>query len=61
MGLRGPVTEAQRADLARIRRSQQHLLGLINDVLNFARLEGGAVAFAREAVAAARRCRTSRR
>jgi PAS domain S-box-containing protein len=45
MGLRGPVTEAQHADLARIRRSQQHLLGLINDVLNFARLESGAVPF----------------
>jgi PAS domain S-box-containing protein len=41
MGLRGPVTEAQRSDLSRIRRSQRHLLGLINDVLNFARVEAG--------------------
>ncbi|CAA9336956.1 MAG: hypothetical protein AVDCRST_MAG40-2215, partial [uncultured Gemmatimonadaceae bacterium] len=45
MGLRGPVTDAQRADLARIRRSQQHLLGLINDVLNFAKLEAGRAHF----------------
>jgi signal transduction histidine kinase len=45
LGVRGPVTTAQQEDLARIQRSQQHLLGLINEVLNFARLEGGAVHF----------------
>ena len=45
MGIRGPVTAAQREDLARIRRSQQHLLGLINDVLNFAKLDAGVVRF----------------
>jgi PAS domain S-box-containing protein len=43
LGLRGPVTDAQRADLARIKRSGQHLLSLINDILNFARLEAGRV------------------
>jgi PAS domain S-box-containing protein len=43
--IRGPVTDAQRADLERIRRSQTHLLGLINDVLNFARIETGHVHF----------------
>jgi signal transduction histidine kinase len=43
MGLRGPVTAAQVQDLARIRRSQRHLLALVNDVLNFARLEAGRV------------------
>ena len=43
MGLRGPVTDAQRADLARIQRSQRHLLGLINEVLDYAKLETGAV------------------
>jgi signal transduction histidine kinase len=43
MELRGPVTQAQRADLDRIRRSGQHLLGLINDILNFAKLEAGQV------------------
>jgi PAS domain S-box-containing protein len=41
MGLRGPVTEAQIADLDRINRSQGHLLGIINDILQFAKLESG--------------------
>lgn len=41
MGLRGPVTEEQRIDLGRIDRSQKHLLGLINDVLSFAKLGAG--------------------
>ncbi len=41
MGLRGPITEEQRIDLRRIERSQKHLLGLINDVLNFAKLGAG--------------------
>jgi signal transduction histidine kinase len=50
MEIRGPVTEAQRSDLGRIQRAQQHLLGLINDVLNFARLEAGRVEFRTEAV-----------
>ncbi len=45
MGLRGPVTPEQHADLERIRRAQQHLLGLINDVLNFAKLEAGRIEF----------------
>jgi signal transduction histidine kinase len=46
MGVRGPVTPSQREDLERIERSQRHLLGLINDVLNFAKLEAGRVQFA---------------
>ena len=41
MGLRGPVTAAQRTDLSRIRRNQQHLLKLISDILNFVRTESG--------------------
>jgi signal transduction histidine kinase len=41
MGLRGPVTEAQHADLARLRRSQRYLLALINDLLNLAKIESG--------------------
>ncbi|CAN5889455.1 hypothetical protein BH23GEM7_BH23GEM7_18460 [soil metagenome] len=40
-GVRGPINEAQRADLLRIKRAQEILLSLINDVLNFARLEAG--------------------
>ncbi|MEP7066083.1 MAG: PAS domain-containing protein [Gemmatimonadota bacterium] len=43
MGVRGPVTEQQREDLRRIRRASQHLLSLINDILNYARLEAGTV------------------
>jgi PAS domain S-box-containing protein len=45
LGLRGPVTDEQKADLERIQRSQQHLLSLINDILNFSRLEAGAVTY----------------
>jgi signal transduction histidine kinase len=41
LGIRGPVTEQQRADLNRIKRSQTYLLSLINDVLNFTKIEGG--------------------
>jgi PAS domain S-box-containing protein len=41
MGLRGPVNEAQIEDLERINRSQTHLLGIINDILQFAKLESG--------------------
>jgi signal transduction histidine kinase len=43
MGVRGPITERQREDLRRIQASQRHLLGLINEVLNYAKLETGAV------------------
>jgi signal transduction histidine kinase len=45
MGLRGPITEEQRADLARIQQSQKHLLGLINQVLNYTRIETGTVRY----------------
>lgn len=43
MGLRGAVTEAQIQDLKRIRRSQSHLLSLITELLDYAKLEGGHV------------------
>jgi PAS domain S-box-containing protein len=45
LGIRGPVTEEQRADLERIAKSQRHLLSLINDILNFAKIEAGRVSF----------------
>jgi signal transduction histidine kinase len=45
MGLRGPLTGDQRRDLQRVQRSQRHLLSLINDILNYARLEAGHVDF----------------
>lgn len=43
MGVRGPVTDTQRADFARIKRSARYLLALINDILNFAKLQAGQV------------------
>jgi signal transduction histidine kinase len=43
MGLRGPLTSTQEEDLRRIARNQTHLLGIINDILNFARLDAGTV------------------
>lgn len=45
MGIYGPVTEKQIDALARVSRAQHHLLGLINDVLNFAKLESGKVPY----------------
>jgi signal transduction histidine kinase len=45
MGIHGPVTEAQRDALTRINRSQAHLLSLINDVLNFAKIDAGQIEF----------------
>jgi signal transduction histidine kinase/PAS domain-containing protein len=45
MGLRGPLTPDQRADLERIQRSQRNLLSLINDILNYAKLDAGRVEF----------------
>ena len=43
--LRGPVTVAQHADLARIRSSQRYLLGLINDLLNLTKVGSEHVAY----------------
>ena len=45
MGLRGPVTEAQVADIARIKRAQRHLLSLIENVLSFAKIEAARVRY----------------
>ncbi len=39
--IRGPLVDAQREDLRRIKRSGQHLLSLINDILNLAKIESG--------------------
>lgn len=43
MGIQGPVNDKQRFALTRIDRSQRHLLGLINDILNLSRIEAGRV------------------
>ena len=39
--IHGPLNDSQRQDLKRIQQSQQHLLGLITTILDFARLESG--------------------
>jgi signal transduction histidine kinase len=53
MGLHGPVTSDQRESLLRIRRSQLHLTALINEVLNYARLESGVVTYDLRSIALA--------
>jgi signal transduction histidine kinase len=50
LGVRGPILPEQREDLERIDRSQRHLLSLINDILNFAKIEAGHVAIDDSAV-----------
>ena len=41
LGLGDPITSEQVDYLERIRHSQQHLMGIISDLLNFSRIEGG--------------------
>jgi PAS domain S-box-containing protein len=50
MGVRGSLNAEQAQDIARIRRSQQHLLTLINDVLNFAKVDAGQTEYRMTAV-----------
>src|SRR5687768_4897012 len=50
LGVHGPLADAQHEALGRIQRSQRHLLGLINEVLNYARIESGNVRYALGAV-----------
>jgi len=45
LGVHGPITDEQRERLERVKRSANHLLGLINDVLSFARIEAGRLEF----------------
>lgn len=49
-GVRGTISAEQSEDLARIRRAGTHLMGLINDVLNFAKLEAAQVRFEQSTV-----------
>ncbi|MDF1503216.1 PAS domain-containing sensor histidine kinase [Roseisolibacter sp. H3M3-2] len=44
LGVAGPVTDAQRGYLERVLASSHHLLGLVDDVLDLARLEAGRLA-----------------
>jgi PAS domain S-box-containing protein len=41
MELKGPLTEGQREQVGRIQKSSQHLLGLVNDVLDLSKVEAG--------------------
>ena len=50
MGVHGPLTDAQRQALGRIQWSEGHLLALINDVLNYAKIEAGRVQYEMEDV-----------
>jgi signal transduction histidine kinase len=45
--LAGPLTEQQRAYLERLARSSQHLLGLVDDVLDLSKIEAGETRVAR--------------
>jgi PAS domain S-box-containing protein len=45
MGLHGPVTDAQRDALDRVNRAQAHLLGIINDILTYAKVGSGRIEY----------------
>jgi PAS domain S-box-containing protein len=49
-GVGGDVSDQHRDYLSRIRNSQQHLLGIVNDLLNYSRMEAGGVVYEREIV-----------
>lgn len=53
LGIHGPITPEQRHSLGRIKRNQRLLLGLINDVLNFAKVEAGKLELAITDISAA--------
>ena len=45
LGVHGPINARQLDAVQRLQRSQRHLLGLINGVLNYARVEAGSLQF----------------
>ena len=48
MGLAGPLSDGQREQLGRVKASSTHLLGLINEILDLAKVEAGQMRVARE-------------
>jgi signal transduction histidine kinase len=48
MGIAGPLTDGQRAHLERVKASSQHLLSLVNEILDLAKVESGQLRVARE-------------
>ncbi len=50
MGVAGPLTEQHREFIARIQSSQRHLLAVIEDLLNYSRVESGKATFATDPV-----------
>ncbi|HSL71085.1 MAG TPA: ATP-binding protein [Longimicrobiales bacterium] len=59
LGVAGPVTPEQQSKLERIRVSGRHLIGLIDDLLDFARLETGRLVVRNEPGLAAETIRTA--
>jgi PAS domain S-box-containing protein len=49
-GVGGEVSDQHRDYLSRIRNSQQHLLGIVNDLLNYSKMEAGGIVYERELV-----------
>ena len=50
LGMRGPINEQQREAIKRIRRSQEHLLGIVNDILMFSKTETGRIPVSLESI-----------
>ncbi|HEX6966711.1 MAG TPA: ATP-binding protein, partial [Gemmatimonadaceae bacterium] len=53
LGIPGPLTDAQRAQLGRLRASAVHLIDLVNEVLDIAKVESGQLTVERERARAA--------
>jgi PAS domain S-box-containing protein len=49
-GIGGPLTDAQKDHLRRIRSSSRHLLGLVEDVLDLSKIEAGRISVARQCI-----------